>query len=152
MLLLLLGAVPCLGDSPLDGFVLLKGGQFRLGKGPSAEGRLARVEDFEILDHPVTNGEYKRFVDETGFAPPLHWSEGRIPAGKEEFPVIFVNQKDVEAFLRWLTRKEGRICRLPTSVEFEYAARGGQAGHIYPWGDESPKDRANYDPDASRRF
>ncbi len=53
-----------------------------LGLGASQKGRLARVEDFEILDHPVTDGEYQRFVRESGHAAPLHWSDGRIPVGK----------------------------------------------------------------------
>ena len=77
---------------------------------------------------------------------------GRIPAGKEEHPVIFVNRMDVDAYLRWQTAQEGRIYRLPTSVEFEYAARGGLTGKNYPWGDDEPEGRANYDAGGSRRF
>ena len=134
----ILAASPCLAESCLQGFVPIKGGGFKLGKGASQNGRMVRVEDFEILDHPVTNREYKSFVDETRYAAPLHWTGGNIPGGKEDYPVIFVNRKDIAAFLHWLSGKEGRICRLPTSVEFEYAARGGLTGRAYPWGDESP--------------
>ena len=140
---ILLPCVPCLGQSSADGFVLVKGGEFRLGRG--TEGARVRVEDFEILDHPVTNAEYKAFVDATGHPAPLHWEGGKIPAGKDEHPVIFVNRRDVDAYLRWRTGKEGRIYRLPTTVEFEYAARGGLAGKTYPWGDEEPGGQANYD-------
>jgi formylglycine-generating enzyme required for sulfatase activity len=140
-----------LGQARSDGFVLVKGGTFRHGAGGN-QGVLARVEDFEILDHPVTNAEYKVFVDATGYHAPLHWEGGRIPAGKEDYPVIFVNRVDVQAYLRWMTAKEGRGYRLPTFIEFEYAARGGLTGKNYPWGDEDPEKRANYDAQGNRHF
>ncbi|MDF7823208.1 SUMF1/EgtB/PvdO family nonheme iron enzyme [Pontiellaceae bacterium B12227] len=41
--------------------------------------------------------------------------------------------------------------RLPTAIEWEYAARGGLEGQRYPWGDEISHDEANYqstDPDS----
>ncbi|UCF16420.1 MAG: SUMF1/EgtB/PvdO family nonheme iron enzyme [Phycisphaerales bacterium] len=142
----------CLGDSNLDGFVLIKGGVFNRGRGANQTGALVRVEDFEILDHPVTNSEYEAFVKDTSYPAPLHWDDGRIPAGKRDYPVIFVNRSDVNAYLRWLTQKEGRMYRLPTSVEFEYAARGGLKNQTYPWGNDSPQDKANYDLNRDRRF
>jgi rhamnogalacturonan endolyase len=138
--------------SPLGGFTLIKGGEFKVGKGAAQNGHLVRVEDFEILDHPLTNGEYRVFIEETGYRAPVHWIEGKVPAGKEDYPVIFVSRRDVDAFMAWLTKKEGRICRLPTSAEFEYAARGGATGRTYPWGDEAPQGKANYDADGNRRF
>ncbi|OHB65689.1 MAG: hypothetical protein A2Y76_15080, partial [Planctomycetes bacterium RBG_13_60_9] len=106
----------------------------------------------EILDHPVTNAEYEAFVDATGHPAPWHWEGGRIPSGKEDHPVIFVNRTDVSAYLRWMTGKEGRIYRLPTSLEFEYAARGGLAGKDYPWGGEDANGRANCDAEGNRGF
>jgi len=148
---LLFGAV-CLGQTDREGFVLIKGSTFRHTTGAGQGGAQVRVEDFEMLDHPVTNAEYKVFVDATGHPAPLHWEKGRIPAGKEEHPVIFVNRGDASTYLRWRTEKEGRIYRLPTSIEFAYAARGGLTGKNYPWGDEGPEGRANCDAQGTRRF
>lgn len=137
----------------LDQFVLVKGNAAHRDDTPAKKGRPAmRVEDFEMLDHPVSNREYKQFVDVTGHPAPSHWQKGVIPTGKENYPVIFVNREDARAFLKWLSKKDGRCYRLPTTAEFEYAARGGLVGKKYVWGDEEPKGRANFDADEKRPF
>lgn len=127
-------------------YVLIRGGLLR------PDQPMTRLDDFEMAVHPVTNAEYKRFVDETGYPPPLHWQNGRIPAGMENHPVIFVNRADAWAYARWLSRKEGRRYRLPTAAEFEYAARAGSQTARYPWGDAAPEGRANYDAKGDRSF
>ncbi len=89
-------------SSQLNGFIFIKGGTFQSGDIVTEINRPhVRVEDFEILDHPVTNGEYKRFVVATKHPAPLHWKGSQIPAGKENYPVIFVNRHDVKAYLKW---------------------------------------------------
>ncbi len=139
---------------PLSGFVFIKGGTFRSGDVVIHKDRpLVRIEDFEILDHPITNREYKLFVDATGHPAPLHWQKNRIPKGKEDYPVIFVDRFDADAYLKWLSQKDGRSYRLPTYAEFEYAARGGIQETKYPWGNDDPTPvHANFDADGSRRF
>ena len=126
-----------------SGFVAISGGTLRAG---------LRLDDFELADQPVTNAEYKVFVDDANYAPPPFWTGGKIPAGFENHPVVFVNRySDVRAYTNWRTRKEGRVYRLPTSSEFEYAARAGRAGVKYVWGDEEPSpQRANYSGQGER--
>lgn len=111
-----------------------------------------QVLDFEIADAPVTNAEYELFVDAAGHRPPRHWENGRIPAGMENMPVVFVNRYDATAYLNWRTKKEGRIYRFPTAPEFTYAARAGAANAIYPWGDDAPDGKANFDAAGNRTF
>ena len=139
--------------SPLNGFVLINGETFQSGDIVTDSARReVRIGSFEILDHAVTNGEYKHFTDAVGYQVPLHWAGGKIPEGKENYPVIFVNRHDVEQYLNWLSKTEGRIYRLPTTIEFEYASRGGLKDRKYPWGDENPEGSANYDIGAERKF
>ena len=127
-----------------DGWAPIKGG--------SLPGTDARIDDFEMADHPVTNAEYKQFIDAAKYPPPSHWEKGAIPAGMENWPVIFVNRPDVASYSAWLTKRDRRIYRLPTASEFHYAARAGQAGAAYAWGDESPEGRANYDAGGKRNL
>jgi formylglycine-generating enzyme required for sulfatase activity len=47
-----------------------------------------------------------------------------------DHPVVHVSWRDAEAFCRWSG------VRLPTEVEWEYAARGGLVQKRFPWGDE----------------
>lgn len=143
MLPLLLVAALSISRATADDFVLIKGGTLRPG---------IRLEDFELGATPVTNADYKLFIDDAKYPPPPYWTNGKIPAGLEHHPVVFVSRyNDVRAYVDWRTKKEGRVYRLPTSSEFEFAARAGRSDAIYPWGTAEPTPQlANYSEKGER--
>ncbi len=119
--------------------------------------RKANAGPFCIDRNPVTDAQYKKFIDETRHAEPsispdayqrqgflVHsyekvkeflWKEGSFPAGQENHPVALVSLDDAKTYCAWKGEKMGRNYRLPTEAEWEKAARGTD-GRIFPWGNE----------------
>lgn len=106
------------------------------------------IDSYWIDKYPVTNAEFKKFLDATHYHPKddlnfLHdWENGTYPAGWEKTPVTWVSLEDARTYAVWAGK------RLPHEWEWQYAAEG-PAERLYPWGD-SWDETAVPTPDKSR--
>jgi formylglycine-generating enzyme required for sulfatase activity len=110
------------------------------------------VKAFYLDQTEVSNREYAEFVQATGHAPPDGW-KGNLqpPENAENIPVTHVAYQDAIDYCAWRSRQRqgGLNYRLPTEAEWEYAARGQDAGrpngkmNLFPWGEEWGAGRAN---------
>jgi serine/threonine-protein kinase len=118
--------------------VLMPGGTFQMGRNngtpPESPAHAVTVAPFAMDKTEVTNAEYASFVNETKHAPPDDWVGGKPPDGQEHWPVASVSFEDAKGFAAWRSQRDGVQYRLPTEEEWEYAARGGDQGNLYPWG------------------
>jgi gamma-glutamyl hercynylcysteine S-oxide synthase len=91
------------------------------------------IHAFYIDKTPVTNEQFKQFLDATHYHPAddhnfLHdWSNGNFPAGWANKPVTWVSLEDARAYAKWAGK------RLPHEWEWQYAAQSNDA-RVYPWG------------------
>jgi formylglycine-generating enzyme required for sulfatase activity len=126
--------------NPVDGseMIWIAPGPFYVGEGR----RRAKSPGFFLARYPVTNAQYQRFLDETGYTPPAgnpelpggppsRRSQGRTPAGKADHPVVGVSFLDALHYCRWAG------LALPTEWLWEQAARGPD-GRTFPWGEAPP--------------
>ena len=122
-------------------WVPVPAGEFWMGGGSGVH-RL-HLDTFWISRVPITNAQYRFFVEATGQAPPRHWENGRPPKGKESHPVVNVSWRDALAYCEWLSGATGKQITLPSEAEWEKAARGDRDRREYPWGDEWDATRCN---------
>jgi formylglycine-generating enzyme required for sulfatase activity len=94
---------------------------------------VVRVAPFYIDRTPVTNAEFRRFLDATHYRPAdghnflRDWRDGNYPAGWAKKPVTWVALEDARAYAAWAGK------RLPHDWEWQRAAQGDD-GRRYPWG------------------
>jgi formylglycine-generating enzyme required for sulfatase activity len=77
----------------------------------------------------VTNLQYELF-DPTHKERRPDYQQGRRG---DYHPVEPITWQQAQRYARWLSQKEGRIFRLPTEAEWEYAAMAGTNSRLY-WG------------------
>jgi formylglycine-generating enzyme required for sulfatase activity len=133
-------------------WVEISAGSFQMGSEQKDEAPVHDVTlpGFRIATVPVTNAQYAEYVAAINAQSPDHWTDGQIPEGKENHPVVNVSWREAVDFCRWLTEKMGEQgknlqVQLPSEPEWEYVARGTE-GREYPWGPEAPDaERCNFD-------
>ena len=120
-------------------FTIIPSGWFTMGteSGQDDERPPHRVfvDSFELAVFPVTRGDYDDFIRATRYDLPRDWAHPAL--AKPDLPVVGVSWIDATAYCAWRSAEERRVVRLPTEAEWEFAARGQQAGQ-FPSGDGIP--------------
>ncbi|HWM40667.1 MAG TPA: SUMF1/EgtB/PvdO family nonheme iron enzyme [Streptomyces sp.] len=99
--------------------------------------------DYWIATYPVTNAEYREFLEHTGDTErPTTWYLGAYPWDRANHPVAGVSPQAADAYARWLSERTGHSWRLPSEAEWEYAAKGPD-GLEFPWGSIFSSQAAN---------
>ena len=137
-----------------DKMVEVPAGKFLYGDDKQEE----NVEHPFFIDvYPVTNGQYKKFIEAGGYTDdgilqkcwseegrkwrqknsiiiPKYWKDEK--GNQPEHPVVGVSYYEAEAYAKWAGK------RLPTEEEWEKAARG-EDGREYPWEGEFDREKCN---------
>jgi gamma-glutamyl hercynylcysteine S-oxide synthase len=91
------------------------------------------VKPFFIDKYPVTNAQFKQFLDAAHYAPKdsinflRDWKNGIYPERWDNRPVTWVSLEDARAYAQWAGK------RLPHEWEWQLAAQGTD-GRVFPWG------------------
>jgi formylglycine-generating enzyme required for sulfatase activity len=94
---------------------------------------IAELEEDALL-------ERARKIFDRPFDRPGYWDDPALSSPAR--PVVGVNWYEATAYCAWLSAVTGREFRLPTELEWERAARGGD-GRVYPWGNEFDPKKCN---------
>lgn len=109
--------------------------------------------EFGVGQYQVTVGEFKKFVQVTGYKTEAETGDGAYVwtgswekkadanwkkpyiAQTDTHPVVCVSWNDVKAYIKWLSEQTGENYRLLSEAEWEYACRAGSTGK-YCFGDD----------------
>lgn len=87
--------------------------------------------DYYLGAFEVTNAQFEQFDPSHKARRPKH-QQGKQGDHQPADPVTW---REAQLFARWLSKKEGRLYRLPSEAEWEYAAAAGTRTRLY-WGDD----------------
>lgn len=131
------------------GWIRIPGGRYKIGTPQETtetvlhrwKAREVKISTFFMADCSVTVGQFSAFLKDTQDPIAAHF--GHLSQLTDHAPACGITWYDAQAYIQWFRKKTGTACRLPTSEEWEAAARGGLHGKKFSWGDEEPSGRCN---------
>ena len=145
-----------------NALVFVQGGSFNMGSNDLLDYAAqpvhkVTISSFNMGKFEVTVGEFRKFINATNYKTTAEqdgysyaWVDGkfeqqsgvnwqydgfgfkRTPA-QDNQPVIFITWDDANRYCQWLSSQKGKLYRLPTEAEWEYAARGGSKSKGYQY-------------------
>ena len=121
--------------------VLIPAGTFMMGVN-----KVTIREAFYIGKTEVTNAQYRRFVNATGYdgkgdTDPAydlylrHWRGKSLMSKEDNYPIVWVSWKNAKAFCKWSE------LALPSEAQWEYACRAGTTTYYYFGNDKKDFDK-----------
>ena len=99
----------------------------------------------------MSQAKFAEYVRSTGHEPrgscwvrqrqdgvPGPKADWHFPQQDDNHPVVCITRNEAEAYAEWLGAKLGARVRLPTAIEWEYAAKAGDQASTYAWGNQWP--------------
>ncbi len=124
--------------------VEIPAGSFKMGSNEDAKEQPVHkvniAKPFSMAKYPVTFEQYALYVKANNLELPKDngWGQGKRP-------VINVCWDDAQAYANWLSDKTGKLYRLPSEAEWEYAARTNTTSEYYEYyWDEEENQAENY--------
>lgn len=114
-------------DSPTDPAILKQSPTIKNGDADERPVHKVTIShDFYMSETEITTLQWQKFhADYVDVGPSSPYATG-------------ISWDEAAAYCEWLSKKEGRLYRLPTEAEWEYASRAGSKGNFFT-GDVLPR-------------
>lgn len=109
------------------------------------DGKTYEMGSFLMDKFPVTNAEFKIFMDKSGYKPVdevnflKHWINGQVTKAQQDQPVVYISYEDAKAYAAWAGK------RLPSELEWQYAAQTPDL-RAWPWSKNTKNIRREEEP------